>query len=77
MVHGSYQSHWLVLMYNIQKITHRSVTKQILDCIGQPMFEWRWAFRVVTGDKEADDRIIASTDPEKTFQGAEWGVGIP
>ena len=48
-----------------------------LDCIGQPIFELRWAFRVVTGDKSKDDQIISSTDPGATFHGDEWGVGIP
>ena len=48
-----------------------------IDCIGQPIFEWRWAFRVVSGDKENDDKIILATDPDSVFTGEEWGVGIP
>ena len=55
----------------------RRVSIVFLDCIGQPIFELRWAFRVVTGDKIKDDQIISSTDPGATFHGDEWGVGIP
>ena len=47
-----------------------------IDCIGQPMFEWRWAFRIVSGDKEKDDKLIAEADPETIFHGEEWGWGI-
>jgi len=54
-----------------------TVLSKVTDCIGQPIFELRWAFRVVTGDKIKDDQIISSTDPGATFHGDEWGVGIP
>ena len=54
-----------------------TVLSKITDCIGQPMFELRWAFRVATVDKEIDDKIIKATDSSKTFLGAEWGLGIP
>lgn len=53
-----------------------TVLSKVTDCIGQPIFEWRWAFRVVTGDKQKDDQIISSIDPNETFHGDEWGVGI-
>ena len=40
------------------------------------MFEWRWAFRVTTGQKEQDDKKIVATDASKMFKGDEWGLGI-
>ena len=54
-----------------------TVLSKITDCIGQPMWELRWAFRVTTNQKEADDKAIQSTNISKTFAGAEWGLGIP
>ena len=48
----------------------------LLDCIGQPMFEWRWAFRVTSGQKDQDDKKIVAADPSKIFKGDEWGLGI-
>ena len=40
------------------------------------MFEWRWAFRVVSGNKANDDEAIANADPDQIFTGDEWGWGF-
>ena len=40
------------------------------------MFEWRWAFRVTSGQKDQDDKKIVAADPSKLFKGDEWGLGI-
>jgi len=53
-----------------------TVLSKITDCIGQPMFEWRWAFRVTSGQKDLDDKKIVAADPSKIFKGDEWGLGI-
>ena len=52
-----------------------TVLSKITDCIGQPMFELRWAFRIQSPDKEEDDKKILAADISQ-FEGDSWGYGI-
>jgi hypothetical protein len=54
-----------------------TVLSKITDCIGTPMFELRWAFRISTNNAKFDEKMILTPNNLNMFKGDEWGFGMP